>query len=182
MQVGHGRRNAEKQGRLGENEECTLINEATKTLQEREGRHPKVWLGPWISQSRVTLDLLDDAGYEYSLGWCHDDQPIWMKTRNGRILSVPYPQELNVIPQIVARQKEWIDFANMIIDSFDTMIVESAERSLVMGMALHAYLMGYPLRIPHLRRALLHVQNNSAGRVWFTTAGAVNDHFRLLGL
>ena len=31
-----------------------------------------------------------------------DDQPIWMATRSGgRILSVPYPQELNDIPALV---------------------------------------------------------------------------------
>ena len=44
-----------------------------------------------------------------------------MKTRNGRILSVPYPQELNDIPQIVARKREGAEFADMIVDAFDVM-------------------------------------------------------------
>ena len=39
------------------------------------------------------------------LDWCMDDQPVWFSTRNGgRILSVPYPQELNDIPSIVGRK------------------------------------------------------------------------------
>ncbi|MEP4803436.1 MAG: polysaccharide deacetylase, partial [Hyphomicrobiales bacterium] len=162
--------------------ERTLINKATNLISSQEGIHPKGWLGPWISQSHATLDLLQEAGYEYTLDWCHDEQPIWMQTRRGRILSVPYPQELNDIPQIVARQKEGEDFANMIVDAFNTMIIESERRPLIMGIALHAYLMGYPHRIPHLRRALTHIKNQSAGRVWFTTAGEINDHFRALGL
>lgn len=180
--AGHGRTNAEKQGVLGQEAEQVLIQEATNTLYEQEGRRPKGWLGPWISESHLTLDLLQEAGYEYTLDWCHDDQPTWLKTRQGRILSVPYPQELNDIPQIVVRQKEGADFANMIIDAFDTMIAESARRPLVMGIALHAYLMGHPHRVPHLRRALQHIKNHAADRVWFTTAGAINDHFRQLDL
>ena len=58
----------------------------------------------WISESRVTPDLLAEAGYDYLLDWGIDDQPIWFRTRGGkRILSVPYPQEVNDIPAIVAR-------------------------------------------------------------------------------
>ena len=72
----------------------------------------------------MTPDLLQEAGYSYLLDWCHDDQPVWMKTRKGRILSVPYPQELNDIPQIVARKREGAEFADMIVDAFDVMHAE----------------------------------------------------------
>ena len=104
--AGHGRSNAERQGILSETEEAALIAEATAVLTAQTGLAPKGWLGPWISQSAVTPDLLHEAGYEYLLDWCHDDQPTWMQTRKGRILSVPYPQELNDIPQIVGRKPE----------------------------------------------------------------------------
>ncbi|MEM7488163.1 MAG: polysaccharide deacetylase family protein [Pseudomonadota bacterium] len=176
--AGHGRTNAEKQGVLPEAEERALIEEATRTIATQEGGAPKGWLGPWISQSRVTPDLLEEAGYSYLLDWCHDDQPVWMRTRRGRILSVPYPQELNDIPQIVARNREGRDFADMIVDAFDQMLAESARRPLVMGIALHAYLMGHPHRIGHLRRALEHMRDRAGDCVWFTTAGAINDAYR----
>jgi allantoinase len=101
--IGHGRSNSERQGALSEAEERTLIAEATSAIENYLGQSPRGWLGPWISQSHVTPDLLQEAGYSYLLDWCHDDQPVWMKTRKGRILSVPYPQELNDIPQIVTR-------------------------------------------------------------------------------
>src|SRR3546814_13080432 len=87
--VAHGRSNAERQGVLDEAGERALIAEATAVVEREEGRRPQGWLGPWISQSRVTPDLLADAGYRYLLDWCHDDQPVWMATRGGgRILSV----------------------------------------------------------------------------------------------
>ena len=176
--AGHGRTNSERQGALSEVKEAELIAEATQVLAQRQGAAPKGWLGPWISQSHLTPDLLQEAGYEYLLDWCHDDQPTWMKTRNGRILSVPYPQELNDIPQIVGRQQEGSDFADMIIDAFDVMLAESKSRPLVMGIALHGYLMGQPHRIKHLERALRYMQENAGDQVWWTTAGEINDHIR----
>ena len=104
--VGHGRTNAERQGELDEAAERALIGEATARLTEAEGPPPEGWLGPWISHSHVTPDLLAEAGYRYLLDWCMDDQPVWFGCRDGkRILAVPYPQELNDIPPIVGRKE-----------------------------------------------------------------------------
>jgi peptidoglycan/xylan/chitin deacetylase (PgdA/CDA1 family) len=180
--AGHGRTNAERQGVLDEAAERALIAEATAVLTRHEGRAPRGWLGPWISQSRVTPDLLHEAGYTYLLDWCHDDQPVWMATRQGRILSVPYPQELNDIPQIVGRKREGAEFGAMIRDAFDAMLAESARRPLVMGIALHGYLMGHPHRIGHLEAALAHIRAAGGDRVWITTAGAIAGHYAGLGL
>ena len=66
----------------------------------------------------------------------------------------------------------------MIIDAFDVMLAESKSRPLVMGIALHGFLMGQPHRIKHLERALRYIQTNSDDQVWWTTAGVINDHFR----
>ena len=174
--VGHGRSNSERQGTLNEAEERALISETTAVLENYSGARPRGWLGPWISQSPLTPDLLQEAGYEYMLDWCHDDQPVWMTTRNGRILSVPYPQELNDIPQIVARKREGDEFAGMIIDAFEVMRAESAKRPLVMGVALHPYVVGWPHRFKHLARALRHVAAQADDQVWFTTSGAIAAH------
>ena len=86
--------------------------QACRDRNSRESGHaPAGWLSPWISESRATPDLLVEAGYGYTLNWCHDDQPTAMRTRSGRRLwSLPYPQELNDIPMIVARQMDARDF------------------------------------------------------------------------
>ena len=175
--AGHGRSNAERQGALPEAEEAALIAEATAVLNEREGTAPQGWLGPWVSQSAVTPDLLQEAGYRYLMDWCHDDRPVWMTTRGGRILSVPYPQELNDIPQIVGRKREAREFADMIRDAFDAMLEESTRRPLVMGIALHGYLMGQAHRIGPLEEVLRHLVERGGDQVWFTTAGAIADAF-----
>jgi peptidoglycan/xylan/chitin deacetylase (PgdA/CDA1 family) len=174
--VGHGRTNSERQGTLSEADERALIAETTATLEKYCGRRPRGWLGPWISQSRVTPDLLQEAGYDYLLDWGHDDQPVWMTTRQGRILSVPYPQELNDIPQIVARKREGPDFADMIVDAFEVLQAECERRPLVMGVALHPYIVGWPHRFKHLARAFKHLARKADDKVWFTTAGAIAAH------
>jgi len=173
--VGHGRSNSERQGILDEEGERALIGEATAAIARHEGRAPAGWLGPWISQSRTTPDLLQEAGYTYLLDWCMDDQPVWFRTRKGRILSVPYPQELNDIPMIVGRKIGGDAFADMIVDNLDEMLEQSRAQPLVMGIALHPYLVGQPYRLRHLRRALQHVAAHRDG-VWITTAGAIAAH------
>ena len=177
--VGHGRTNSERQGILDEAAERALIAEATDILTRREGARPRGWLSPWISQSRATPDLLAELGYSYTLDWCMDDQPVWMRTRHGPILSVPYPQEINDIPAIIARKMEGPAFARMIIDNFDEMLEQSASAPLVMGIALHPYIVGQPHRLRHLRRALEHI-NERRGAIWLTTAGAVAEHIEAL--
>jgi allantoinase len=174
--VGHGRTNAERQGTLDEPAERALIAEATERIRREEGQAPAGWLGPWISESAVTPDLLAEAGYRYLLDWAMDDQPVFLRVRNGgRILSVPYPQELNDIPAIVARKVGGAEFADMIVDTFDEMLEQSASAPLVMGIALHAYLVGHPHRLRHLRRALGHI-GWAGERVWLTTSGAIADY------
>ncbi len=174
--VGHGRTNAERQGTLTEAEERALIAEATAVLTREEGKAPAGWLGPWISQSRVTPDLLAEAGYRYLLDWCHDDQPTWFATRNGgRILSVPYPQELNDIPAIVARKETGRQFAEAVADGFEEMLEQSRRAPLVMGIALHPYIVGQPHRLRPLRQALERIAGHR-DTVWLTTAGAIAAH------
>ena len=173
--VGHGRSNAERQGVLGEAAEAALIAEATAAMRQHEGAAPKGWLGPWISESAVTPDLLQEAGYTYLLDWCMDDQPVWMRTRGGRILGVPYPQELNDIPMIVGRKIGGDAFAEMIVDTFDEMLGQATSGPLVMGIALHPYLVGQPHRLSHLRRALRHIAT-ARQNIWLTTPGAIADH------
>jgi peptidoglycan/xylan/chitin deacetylase (PgdA/CDA1 family) len=174
--VGHGRTNAERQGTLDEAAERTLIAEATAVLADAEGTPPRGWLGPWISESRVTPDLLQEAGYTYLLDWCMDDQPVWFSTRSGgRILSVPYPQEVNDIPAIVARKDGAAEFAATIIDTFDEMLEQSARAPLVMGIALHPYIVGQPHRLRQLRRALAHIAS-ARDKIWLTRAGDIAAH------
>jgi allantoinase len=172
----HGRSNSERQGNLPEAAEARLIADATDAIARASGTHPQGWLGPWISESAVTPDLLQEAGYRYVLDWCCDDQPFWLKTRSGRLLAVPYPQELNDSNTVIGRRVNPDDFAGMIIDNFAEMRVQAQEQPLVMGVSLHAHCAGQPFRLKHFRRALAELAAAHPD-VWVTTAGAIAGHF-----
>src|SRR5690606_25488280 len=84
--LGHGLTNSDVQEDLTESEERELIAQCTDRIRTEEGEAPTGWMSPWLSNSPVTLDLLQEAGYRYSMDWTADDQPIWATTRSGRIL------------------------------------------------------------------------------------------------
>lgn len=176
--VGHGHTNAERQGVLAEAAERELIASCRERIERESNVAPQGWLSPWISESPHTTDLLAETGYTYTLNWCHDDQPVRMRTRSGKdFWSVPYPQELNDIPMIVARQMDGKDFAQMIVDNFDEMLRQARRQPLVMGIALHPYIVGQPYRLLHLRRALERIARaRDENQIWMTTPGAICDH------
>jgi len=171
--IGHGHTNSDRQSDLSEEKERELLAYCRDRIRKESKVAPRGWLSPWISESFVTPDLLQETGYQYTLNWCHDDQPTEFKTRSGSLWSIPYPQELNDIPMIVARQMDGRDFAEVIVDHFDEMLAQSKHQPLVMGIALHPYIVGQPYRLRHLRRALEHVVKQN--KAWLTTPGEIYD-------
>lgn len=170
--VGHGRTNSERQDVLWEDDEARLIGECTEIVARLTGRRPEGWLGPYIAQTRVTLDLLKEAGYRYVMDWALDDQPVWMRTRAGPILSVPYPIELNDSPSLLFRHHTGRQFAEMLTDQFDEMLVQSRKYPLVFSVALHPFIIGQPFRLRCLRRALEHILQYR-DELWITTPGEI---------
>ena len=174
--AGHGRTNSERQSTLDEAAEAALIADSTATIARFEGVPPRGWLSPWIAESHVTPDLLQEAGYAYTLNWCMDDQPVWMRTRAGRILAIPYPQEANDIPAIVARKDGARAFAELVQQDFRERLRQVGDAiPQVMGIALHPYIVGQPFRLRALRRVLAEIAARR-DEVWITTAGGVHDH------
>jgi peptidoglycan/xylan/chitin deacetylase (PgdA/CDA1 family) len=170
--VGHGRSNAERQDVLWEEDEARLIADATETITGLTGTRPLGWLGPGLAESRATLDLLKEAGYRYVMDWPLDDQPVWLTTRAGPLLSVPYPIELNDLPAMAVRHHTGRQFAEMIVDQFDEMLEQSRKYPLVFSVALHPFIVGQPFRLRALRDAIRHIMARQDA-LWFTTPGEI---------
>ena len=102
--------------------------------------------------------MLCDSRARSLLGKSGTAAPIAMRTRTDRMFwSVPYPQEINDIPLIVARKMDAKDFAQIIVDQLHEMLVQTKSAkapALVMGIALHPYIIGQPYRLLHLRKVL----------------------------
>jgi allantoinase len=168
--IGHGRTNSERQDGLWEEDERRLIEESRDVLARHAGLPPQGWLGPYVAQSAVTLDLLREAGFTYVMDWPADDQPFWMTTRAGKILSVPYSVELNDSPALVARQHSAREFAQMVTDQFEELLRQSEKRPLVCSVVLHPFILGQPHRLRVLRQALRHIMAHQ-DQLWVTRPG-----------
>ena len=164
---------------MSEAEETHYIRSVTERIRGETGERPRGWASPWIAETPRTPDILQEAGYGYLLDWCMDDQPVWLKTRGGRILAVPYSQELNDSSAIIGRQVAASEFADMIVDQFDEMLQASQSGPLVLSVVLHAFISGQPFRLRALRRALRHIAAQ-ADVVWLTQPGAVASHIMTL--
>jgi len=173
--IGHGRSNAERQDMMWEEDERRLIIETRDVITRHAGTSPKGWLGPYLAQSTATLDLLREEGFTYMMDLPSDDQPYWLATRAGPILSVPYSIELNDSPAMVTRQHTGREFADMIVDQFDEMLEQSARRPLVCSIVLHTFVVGQPFRLRPLRAALRHIMGHR-DRIWLCRPGELAAH------
>jgi peptidoglycan/xylan/chitin deacetylase (PgdA/CDA1 family) len=172
--LGHGRTNAETLAGLWEDDERRHIQECVDVITKYIGVRPTGWMGAGAVETSVTPDLLKECGFTHLLDWPVDDQPIWMRTRSGPILSVPYPMELNDAGTLGVRHHTGREFADMVVDQFEELLEASEKQPLVCSIALHGYILGQPMRLRPLKKAIKHcAQHKHADQVWFTRAGDI---------
>lgn len=177
--VAHGRTNAERQVDMSLDQERLCIDEAAAAIERHEGQRPLGWLAPYISQTDDSLELLKAAGFRYMMDWPLDDQPIWMRTRHGPILSIPYAHDLNDSFECIIRRTPSLDFCHNLVDQFDEMLQESARRPLVMPIVLHSFILGQPYRLRQFRRVMQHICEHR-DQIWLTRPGAICRHIESL--
>ena len=177
--IAHGRTNAENLRGLWQPDEERLLREVTETIARHEGAPPAGWFGSGAYETPHTPDLLSRLGYKYLMDWPMDDQPVWLRTRSGRILCVPYPVETDDAQGIVHRRWSARAFADTVVDQFDEMIEQCERHALVMNVSVHPYVFGQPFRVRELRRALEHCTGHE--RVWYCRPGDIAEHCYSLG-
>jgi allantoinase len=170
--MGHGMTNSIHPAAQSLQEEADAITR-TKTIIEQYGRNMKGWLGPGLSESPATLDLLKDAGVEYVADWVNDDLPYRM---NNGLYSIPYSMHLNDFPLIHDSNIGNAEFLTRIRESFDVLFAEGAKSGRVLGIALHPFLIGMPSRIRILEQALAYMTSYEG--VWFARGGEIITAYR----
>jgi len=172
--MGHSYTNARRLGDLTAEEEREEIALVTSMLTEAMGFRPAGWLGAGLNERWTTLELLIEHGYEYVADWCSDDRPNAML--DGRLLTVPYPLELNDKPAYDSRFLSPVEFTELGIREFEVLYREGADEPRVMPISLHPYLTGASHRIDSLRRLLAHIKEHDG--VWWTTGSAIAERYR----
>jgi peptidoglycan/xylan/chitin deacetylase (PgdA/CDA1 family) len=172
--MGHGLTNSQPNHDLEPSDEQRMIQMTVDEIRAFQGKPPRGWLGPGLSETVDTLEFLVRAGIEYTCDWVNDDQPYRM---NNGLYSIPYTIELNDRPLFREPWATGWDYERMIKASFDVLYREGATQARVMCLALHPFITGQPNKIDALRGALGYVASHE--KVWLATGGEIIDAYRL---
>ena len=153
-----------------------MIHRSMDLLERFTGRRPVGWLGPGLTQTLETPELLKEAGVAYIGDWVWDDEPAEISTAHGPLVTLPYTVELNDIPTMIVQHHESPYWATRCKDMFDRLYLEGAERAKIMAIAIHPYISGQPHRIKYLEQVYEYCRQHE-GTV-FMNGAEILDWYR----
>src|ERR1700748_3487404 len=170
--IGHGftQKNLQKVA-----DERDDIRKTAAAIRAFTGKLPRGWLGPGLTETWETPDLLVEEGYDYVCDWVLDDQPVWLKTRTKPILNVPYTQECNDVAMMLIQHHAATEYRNRAVDQFNQIYSDAKDSARIMALVVHPYIMGAPHRSRYFREALEHIRAHKD--VVFWTGEATQDWF-----
>ena len=148
-----------------DDEEANLIR-SIEVCEKFTGKRSVGWLGPGLTETYDTPDLLTKHGIKYVGDFVFDDEPCTMNTAHGPLVTLPYTVELNDIPTMIVQHHESSYFKTKILDQFDQLYSESGERAKFLSFAIHPYISGAPHRTKHLVEALKHMAAQPGVEFW----------------
>lgn len=138
-------------------DQAAAIADTMAAIKAFTGKAPRGWESPGLTETLDTVDLLAEAGIEYVADWVLDDQPVPIKTRSGRLVSVPYSVEINDVVISAVQQHRSDELLQRGRDQFDQLYREGADIPRVMAISIHPYLTGAPHRIRYLEALYDHI-------------------------
>jgi allantoinase len=171
--IGHGFTQMSMQKVADERDD---IRRTAKAIRDFTGRNPRGWLGPGLTETWQTPDLLVEEGYEYVCDWVLDDQPVILKTRTKPIVSIPYTQECNDVAMMLIQHHKAVEYYDRAVDQFDQIYADASQSARVMALVVHPYIMGAPHRSKYFRAALAHIR--AYRDVLFWTGEEILDWYR----
>lgn len=143
-----------------------MIEKSLSTIERFTGTRPVGWLGPGLTETEETPDLLAAAGVKYVGDWVYDDEPSEIRTAHGPLVTLPYTVELNDIPMMLVQHHPSAYFTERCLDSFERLYREGAQRAKIMAIAIHPYISGQPHRIKYLEAVYEHINRHAGVLHW----------------
>ncbi len=170
--IGHGysQKNMQKVA-----DERADIRRTTEAIRAFGGSAPRGWLGPGLTETWETPDLLVEEGYDYVCDWVLDDEPVLLQTRAGPIVNIPYTQECNDVAMMLIQHHKASEYSDRAIDQFDQIHDDARNSARVMALVVHPYIMGAPHRMKYFEQTLDYILAKSG--VWFTTAEDIYEWY-----
>ncbi len=142
------------------------IADTIEAIRAFTGRPPRGWESPGLTETAETADLLTELGIEYVADWVLDDQPVPIKTRSGRLISVPYTLEINDVVISAVQRHPSDEILRRGRDQFDRLYQEGETTPRVMAISIHPYLTGVPHRIKYLEALYDYILGHTGVVMW----------------
>jgi peptidoglycan/xylan/chitin deacetylase (PgdA/CDA1 family) len=142
------------------------IRRTAAVIAEATGRRPRGWLGPGLTETWETPDLLVEEGYDYVCDWVLDDQPVWLKTRTRPIVNIPYTQECNDIAMMLIQHHKASEYRDRAVDQLEQLYADAAGSARIMAIVIHPYVMGAPHRLKYFRAVLEAIRRRPGVLLW----------------
>ncbi|MEU8310536.1 polysaccharide deacetylase family protein [Actinomadura sp. NPDC048955] len=161
--IGHGftQKNMQKV-----QDERADIQATTRAIESATGIRPRGWLGPGLTETWETPDILVEEGYEYVCDWVLDDQPVELRTRTSPLVNIPYTQECNDVAMMLIQHHPAREYFQRAVDQFDQIHKDSADTARVMALVVHPYIMGVPHRLKYFEQAIQHIHAHRDVEFW----------------
>jgi allantoinase len=173
----HGIYNTRFSYNMDEAQERAIIEDSIRSIQAATGQRIRGYLAPALTHTERTMDLLAEYDFWYTCDLFQDDQPQPVKTRTGKLISMPYSLEVNDVITYGSQGMTPQRYADVLKRHFDQLLEESERSGTVMCIPLHAYLVSQPHRLGAFAEALQYISENSAD-VWITTAVEIAEVYR----
>jgi peptidoglycan/xylan/chitin deacetylase (PgdA/CDA1 family) len=161
--IGHGFTQQSMQKVADERDD---IRKTAAAIGEFTGRRPRGWLGPGLTETWETPDLLVEEGFEYVCDWVLDDQPVVLKTRSKPIVNLPYTQECNDVAMMLIQHHKAGEYYDRAIDQFEQLYADAADSARIMALVVHPYIMGAPHRLKYFRKVLARIRDHRGVLFW----------------
>ncbi|MDR2566260.1 MAG: polysaccharide deacetylase family protein [Bifidobacteriaceae bacterium] len=176
--MSHGISNLRPLYDMSESEENEFLDQCQELCEVYYGVPLKGMLGPKISGTALTSDLLAEHGLIYHADWIHDEQPRPLRTRSGRrLVSIPYSYMLNDVPLLHAKHYSADQFVQMVTSQVGRLLrdYEKDGHGRVACVATHPFVMGQPHLIGALEEIFDYLRADD--RIWLTRAGDIADYY-----
>lgn len=151
------------------------IERTTATIERLVGRRPVGWYTGRTSSATRSL-VVEEGGFLYDSDDYSDDLPFYVEAAGRPHLVVPYSLDANDFKFLIVHGFTTADdMLTYLVDTFDTLHAEGAERPRMMSVGMHCRIIGRPGRIRVLDGFLQHVSQR--GRAWVATREQIAQHW-----
>ncbi|MGR3342587.1 MAG: polysaccharide deacetylase family protein [Paracoccaceae bacterium] len=156
-------------------DEAGVIRQSLERLNALSGRKTRAWLGPGLGESEDTVDILKAEGVEFLHDWVLDDLPVWMRTRHGPMVGLPYTFELNDVPIYAIQQSSSDELLTRLKATVSIYERELDQNPRIITLALHPHIVGVPHIAYYFEKALDLLA--SRDDTIFVTSSVMGDWF-----